>query len=624
MRALACISLTLLAACPPGTKPPPKDPVIVTGAVDLLEAPLSPTPRRFTVAGVKVVLEGEFTNVSETDDTGAYRFEGMPPGKYTVRASYGDFTREGEVTASLEAASGTNVDAPPLTLTPAGAITGRATLGGKQMGNLGIRVSVDGTDLVTTTDDAGKFYLARVPVGSYRIRVEKSDFGGRTMRGVDVKFEETTDIGTLDIIAGIFSDFNNPPVFTNGALVMKRYQRAPGTVLDPLPLDIGGSEIARHDSLKLDAPATDLDGDRLTYFWSVTAGVLDRTDGESVLWTVNDDTALAATITARVVDERSASAYLTADFTIVDAQTLSGRLVGDHAVYAYRRFSGKWRVLDYNLTTSVLDAVGDLTSLDDPQVAKVGAHYIASPFNNGDRQIFAWQKGETPAARTVDGEGRGLPLGTRYIRAKTETGKMRVVSYDPAAQTTGPLFDCGSAGCGELVATRGDFAVTLLRTADDFVNTVVGFNAATSTKQTLALSSAVGTDVRTDGGAIVHADVPPGFGRSQRNAIVRERFPNGAGGDVYFGFYDVFVGAFDGRFVGFTEQEYRVVYAPEKAFLYDTTKNQKLPIDENEDYAYDAVLDLGAGKVLVRRYTRNDWLDDEQRTHFELCTRPLE
>jgi hypothetical protein len=508
-------------------------------------------------------------------------------------------------------------------LTPAGAITGRATLGGKQAGNVGIRVSIDGTDLVTTTDDAGVFYLARVPVGVYRVRVEKSDFGGRTLRGVEVKFQETTDMGTLDIIAGIFADFNNPPVFKNGALVLTRYQKAPDTALDPLPLDISGSEVARFDTVKIEAPAEDLDGDRLTYFWSVTAGTLDRTDADTVLWTVNDDLALSATITARVVDERSAAAYLSTDLTIVDAQAMSGRFVGNHAVYSYRRFSGKWRVLEYDLDSKALDAVGDFVSLDDPQVAKVGEYYTATPFIEGDRALYFWKKGETPAARTVDGTGRGLPAGDRYVRSKTIASKTVVIAYDPAANVSAPLFDCGGQSCGELAATKGDFVVTVLRSPDNTTNTITGFNAATTVKQSFVASGSVGSRIRTDGSSIVNTDVAPGFGRSERNAIVRSRFPIGAGSDVYFGFYDVFVGAFDGRYVGFTEQAYRVVYAPEEAFLFDTVKNQKLAIDENDGYAYDEVMDLGASRVLVRRYTKNDWLHDDQRTHFELATRGL-
>lgn len=623
----AAISLApfvaLLLACPPKVDPTLKDPVVVTGNVELIEAPLSLEPKHFTVSGVKVVLEGDFTNVSETDDAGDFRFEGIPPGKYTVRASYGDYTREGEVTASIEAAPGETIDAPPLALTPAGAITGRATLGGKLAGNVGIRVSIDGTDLVTTTDDAGVFYLARVPVGVYRVRVEKSDFGGRTLRGVDVKFQETTDMGTLDIMAGIFADFNNPPTFKNGALVLTRYQRAPGTQLDPLPLDITGAEVARFDTVKIEAPAEDLDGDRLTYFWSVTAGTLDHTDTDTVLWTVDDELAQSATVTVRVVDERSASAYLSTEQAIVDAQTMSGRFVGTHAVYAYRRFSGKWRVLDYDLDSKALEPAGELTSLDDPQVAKVGDYYTATPFIEGDRQLFFWKNGEAPAARTVDGTGRGLPMTTRYARLKTAAGKNTIIAYDPAANTSSELFNCGAQSCGELTATRGDFVVTVLRSSDNTTNTISGYNAQTSVKQSFVASDSVGSIIRTDGQGVVYADVPPGFGRSQRNSIVRSRFPIGAGSDLYFGYYDVFVGAYDGRYVGFTEQEYRVVYAPEKAFLYDSVKNQKLAIDENEDYAYDQVLDLGAGRVMVRRYTKADWLHDDQRTHFELCTRGL-
>lgn len=615
--------LSLLCACPPPVTGLPKDPVVISGVVDLLQAPSSLMPVRFTLAGVKVVLEGEFTNVTETDETGAYTFAGVPPGRYTVRASFGEFTREGEVTTAIEPVSGESVTAPPLTLTPAGALKGRATLGGKPSGNLGIRVSIDGTDLVTTTDDSGRFSLARVPTGTYRVRVEKSDFGGRTLRGVELKFSETTDMGTLDIMQGVFSDFNNPPTFTFPSIQMTRYQATPGSTLTPLPLDIGGTEVARFDTLRLDAPATDLDGDRLTYFWSVSAGTLDRTDVESVLWTVNDDVALSATITVRVVDERSASAYQSADLQIIDAQAMSGRFVGTHAVYSYRRFSGRWRVLDFDFATGALAVVGDLSSLDDPRVAKIGDFYAASPFVDGDRALFFWQNGQTPAARVVDGSGRGLPMSNKYARSKNVGGKTRVIAYDPATDSSADLFDCGSASCGDLVTTRGDFVVTVARSADQFTSTIVGYDAATADKQSFVSANGVGEFVRTDGVSIVHSDAPPGFGRSSRNSIVRSRFPMGGGGGVYFGFYDVFVGAFDGRFIGFTEQEYRVVYAPEVAYLYDTDTNTKSRIDPHQGFAYDQVCDMAGGRVMVRRYSRNDWLRDDQRTHFELTYKVL-
>jgi hypothetical protein len=618
-----CVLLLFLCACPGPVIDTPKEPVVISGMVELLEAPSSLTPTRFTLAGVKVVLEGEFTNVTETDETGSYAFAGVPPGRYTLRASFGEFTREGEVTTAIEPVSGENLSAPTLTLTPAGGLKGRATLGGKQSGNLGIRVSIDGTDLVTTTDDAGRFSLARVPVGSYRVRVEKSDFGGRTLRGVEVKFSETVDMGTLDITQGVFSDFNNPPAFSFPAIQVTRYQVTPGSSLTPLPLDIGGTEVARFDTLRLDAPATDLDGDRLTYFWSVTAGTLDRTDVDSVLWTVDDDAALSATITVRVVDERSASAYQSADLQIIDAQAMSGRFVGTHAVYSYRRFSGKWRVLDFDFATGTLTAVGELSSLDDPRVAKVGDFYVASPFVDGDRALFFWQQGQTPAARTVDGSGRGLPLGNKYARTKNVGGKTRIIAYDPATNASADLFDCGSATCGELMTTRDDFVVTLARSADQLTSTIVGYNAATAEKQSFVSANGVGDLVRTDGVSIVHSDAPPGFGRSSRNSIVRSRFPTGGGGDVYLGLYDVFVGGFDGRYVGFTEQEYRVVYAPEVAYLYDTDTNTKSRIDPHEGFAYDQVCDLAGGRVMVRRYSRNDWLRDDQRTHFELTYKAL-
>ena len=86
----------LLVACKLPQAPSNSRPGNVSGTVELVQG-----DARFTQAGVKVVLEGLYTNVTQSDELGAYRFEGVPAGKYTLRASYGEFTREGEVSSSI-------------------------------------------------------------------------------------------------------------------------------------------------------------------------------------------------------------------------------------------------------------------------------------------------------------------------------------------------------------------------------------------------------------------------------------------------------------------------------------------------------------------------------------------
>ncbi len=601
----------------------PLGPANLSGKVELVSSPLVGEATRFTRPGVKIILEGLYTNVTQTDADGAYRFEGVPPGRYTLRASFGEFTREGEVSAPIEALPDSEITAPALALTPAGAIAGRARLGGREEGNLGIRVSVDGTDIVTTTDDSGAFVLNRVPLGSHRVRVEKPDYGGRTKRGIEVHFAETTLLEPLDIQLGIFSDFNNPPEFWASEIVVIPGQIRPETLLQPLPLDLGPEEVARFDTVRLEAWAEDKDGDRLTYFWSVTAGSLDRTDAPEVLWTVDDADALAATVTVRVVDERSGAAYLSRQLTIVNVQALSARMSPGHITYSYRPFSGTWRVLDYSMSSRMATRVGELDSLDDPKPMRLGERYAATPFTDGERGFVVWTKGEAPAAKAFAGTGAIEPVAERAVRMEMVDGMTRARIYDPAGDSVKALFDCGMESCGE-IATIGDdkLIISITRDAGDEV-IVHGHDVSSGASFRFVRSANTGGRIRSDGKHLAFSNVPPGYERGLRNDILRATLPHGATTELYAGLYEVFLGAYDGRYVGFTEQEYRVVYSPEKAYVWDAGRNIKTNLDPAESFAHDEVLGFGHGQVVVRRYPRADWLEDEQRTHYELCIRQL-
>jgi hypothetical protein len=573
----------------------------------------------FSKRGVTVTLDAGALGVlsTETDDQGTYRFDGAPAANVRVAATH-PFSREKEVSAEVEVGAGAAEVVPTLALTPAGAVRGRARLVGAGE-HANTRVSLDGTDLVTTTDEEGVFLLTRVPVGTYRVRWEKPGFGGRTLRGIEVGFMETTDVETVDIEEGVEADFNHPPTFDAATIAATRWQRRPGTLLDPIALDLEEGSAARFDTVTLDARASDLDGDRLTFFWTVTAGVLDRTDAARVSWTLSDEVATSATASVRVIDERSGSISRSLRFGIADLQTPSARLVEGHLVYAYRRLSGAWRIIDDG--EGAQSRVAEISSLDDPKPTKVGGHYVASPSVDGERRLLTWQAAEPPALHTFEGTGEIMAAGSKLVRAFSENGRTRVRAYDLDLDTVRDLYTCGERSCGELRAASSTWVVSVAH--EESRTMLHAYDLEKGVLLSMPRAFDIGTRIRIAGDALVFSDAAAGFERAARNSLLLGRFTPIAVDTLYAGLYDVRVGAYDGRFLAFTEQSYRAVYSQEEAFVWDTQTLSKTSLDPSRMYAHDEVFGIDGSRALVRRYPRQDWLREAPSTHYELCWRAL-
>lgn len=571
-----------------------------------------------TSATIEVRLVGAVSTLTLTDTQGHYHFEAVPPGRYLIAARAAD-TRESEVDAAVDVAPGAVTTAPPLTLTPAGSVSGRITIANAKTGNGGITVTLDGTDIAVSTDDAGDFKLQGVALGAYRLRAQKLSVGGRTLRGVVVTFAHDTAIGTLDITPGVSADFNHPPQFKASAIAVTPYSPQPGSAAEPLPLVLPAGEVARYDTIALAAPSSDADGDAITYFWTATAGTLDRTDQAQVSWTVSAASAQSATIAVRIVDERSASNQLTTQLAIDDAQALSADLGDSDVLYAYRLFSGDFHVLQLDLASGVVRELARVASLTDPTPQHIGAFVHLVTDGDGALHHLFFRPGDTPVERVTGGNERGFAAGAVLVQSHG-AGATVGWAYDPATDLGQQILTCGTSGCGAVAGSRGTVAAFINRTSDNLVSLV---DVTTGKTDSAKAPSDVGDTLLIGNGTVICSDVAPGDGRVARNDINEiSVVAQGTSQSVYSGLYDVFLGGFDGDLFGFTEQQYREVYAPETAYLYRRSSRAKTPVDTPDIaanvFAYDRVLGIANARVVLRRYSRADWLKDPNRTHYQL------
>jgi hypothetical protein len=116
------------------------------------------------VSGVTVQLTGTQTATTTTDAAGAYAFEGLPAGHYTLTAPpAGGYAFS---PASLEVDVSSDADGLNFTSTPVFSLSG--TVSGAARSGIPIRLS--GTRSATTlTDDAGNYAFNDLPAGEYAV-----------------------------------------------------------------------------------------------------------------------------------------------------------------------------------------------------------------------------------------------------------------------------------------------------------------------------------------------------------------------------------------------------------------------------------------------------------------------
>jgi hypothetical protein len=116
------------------------------------------------------------TASTSTGSNGAYEFNNVIPGTYTVYASSRD-SREGAVTTNVIVSAGARAVAADLQLTPVGSLSGRIKLDGGETGSLGFLVFLAGTSYMAITNDAGDFTISGIPAGSgYDVVIMKGNY----------------------------------------------------------------------------------------------------------------------------------------------------------------------------------------------------------------------------------------------------------------------------------------------------------------------------------------------------------------------------------------------------------------------------------------------------------------
>lgn len=197
MRRLAFAALAVVTACSDPKHENPFDPATpvalqaratLAGTVSL-EPPGVAAP---ALGGVTVSVAG-LPSVT-TDDSGAWRLEGVPAGTYTVRVSNGATWETASVTGVSVTLDdgGKTVTVPEIRLRVArGAISGTFLLAGAAS-SAGVIVTLQGTGFATVTDAAGAFALSGVPVGTYVVVAEKPDWQGAAVPGQAVTLGAAT------------------------------------------------------------------------------------------------------------------------------------------------------------------------------------------------------------------------------------------------------------------------------------------------------------------------------------------------------------------------------------------------------------------------------------------------
>jgi protocatechuate 3,4-dioxygenase beta subunit len=146
-------------------------------------------------ARVAVALGPVTGRVDNTDTTGAYLLDNLPPGNYTLTASATGFTPR-TLTVNL---AGTTRGRLDFTLTESssnvnGTITGTVSqTDGIGISGVLVRVTAGpSTGHSTTTDNDGNYSLADLPEGTYTLTFSRNGYTSRTVTSIEVNAGETT------------------------------------------------------------------------------------------------------------------------------------------------------------------------------------------------------------------------------------------------------------------------------------------------------------------------------------------------------------------------------------------------------------------------------------------------
>jgi hypothetical protein len=195
-------------------------------------------------SGLAVTLSGPTFATTLTDGDGAYTFSGLADGSYTVSVA-GPSTRERTRHTTVEV-SGDGSLAPPLSLTPLGAIVGTIVLGDGARHRAGVLVFADDGSAAVATDEAGSFRLEGVSVGTRRVQAAADGYDVGASHPVAVRYAQNTDIGSMTL--------DRTPTGTEGSCVFR------GRALLPGQAEHSGIEVRLHAERHTAAAVTDATG----------------------------------------------------------------------------------------------------------------------------------------------------------------------------------------------------------------------------------------------------------------------------------------------------------------------------------------------------------------------------
>jgi hypothetical protein len=160
------------------------------------------------LGGYEVSLKGNLSYQTTTEPSGKYVFTNVDPGVYRLTV-----TGEGIETYEMigvQVRPGERTEVPKAVLTleeipveddseaTGSKLMGTALLDGKK-NHAGIMVSIEGTNLLQSTDARGEYVFYDVPSGLYRVHLNADGYRGETIEGVQISAGQSVTLGPVTL-----------------------------------------------------------------------------------------------------------------------------------------------------------------------------------------------------------------------------------------------------------------------------------------------------------------------------------------------------------------------------------------------------------------------------------------
>ena len=148
-------------------------------------------------SGATVTLDGTDQD-TVTDASGAFQFDAVAPGTYTVTASLAGYGTQSSSPFQVMAGQPTVV--PPITLQlGTGSLSGLALLDGQDV-HAGIVILIEGTSYATVTAANGAWSISGVEAGNYAVRARYDGYDDALVSDQDVQIGQVTTVPNLTLV----------------------------------------------------------------------------------------------------------------------------------------------------------------------------------------------------------------------------------------------------------------------------------------------------------------------------------------------------------------------------------------------------------------------------------------